>query len=59
VFDHYRKRFFMAFQTREQHPHLLIAVSKSEDPSNGRWTYSDDVVAADVNGALALTPRIF
>jgi hypothetical protein len=50
VFDHYRKRFFMAFQTREEHPHLLIAVSKSEDPNDGWWTYSDDVLAADVNG---------
>jgi hypothetical protein len=50
VFDHYRKRFFMAFQTREEHPHLLIAISKSEDPNDGWWTYSDDVLAADVNG---------
>jgi hypothetical protein len=50
VFDQYRKRFFMAFQTREEHTRLLIAVSKSEDPRDGWWTYADKVESADVNG---------
>jgi hypothetical protein len=50
VFDRNRKRFFMAFQTREEHPRLLIAVSKSEDPRDGWWTYADNVEEADVNG---------
>jgi len=48
VFDQIRKRFFMAFQSEEEHPHLLIAVSKSEDPSDGWWTYFDDVLEAGV-----------
>ena len=50
VFDHYRKRFFMAFQTREEHARLLIAVSKSEDPRDGWWTYADKVEDAAANG---------
>jgi hypothetical protein len=50
VFDHYRKRFFMVFQSREEHPRLLIAVSKTEDPGGGWWTYADNVETADVNG---------
>jgi len=50
VFDQYRKRFFMAFQTREEHPRLLIAVSKSEDPRDGWWIYADNVETADANG---------
>lgn len=42
VFDPYRRRFFMAFQTRLSGPlRLLIAVSKSEDPQDGWWTYED------------------
>jgi CARDB len=50
VFDQYRKRFFMAFQSREEHPRLLIAVSKSEDPRDGWWIYADNVETADANG---------
>jgi len=43
VFDQYRKRFFLVFQTREATARLLIAVSKSEDPRDGWWTYADVV----------------
>ena len=50
VFERYVKRFFMAFQTREEHPRLLIAVSKSEDPRDGWWTYADKVEDAAANG---------
>ena len=50
VFDRQRKRLFMAFQSREEHPRLLIAVSKSEDPRDGWWTYADNMETADVNG---------
>ncbi len=41
VFDQLRKRFLVAFQTREEHPHLLIAASKSEDPRDGWFVYED------------------
>ena len=50
VFERYVKRFFMVFQTRESTPRLLIAVSKSEDPRDGWWTYADNVQTADLNG---------
>ncbi|MCI0387310.1 MAG: hypothetical protein MOB07_00855 [Acidobacteria bacterium] len=50
VFDRYYKRFFMVFQTREPHPRLFIAASKSEDPRDGWWTYADDVEDTEVNG---------
>lgn len=51
VFDPYRKRFFMAFQSRLSGPlRLLIAVSKSENPQDGWWTYGDPVETAEVNG---------
>jgi hypothetical protein len=44
VFDQtYWKRFFMVFQSREATARLLIAVSKSEDPRDGWWTYADTV----------------
>jgi hypothetical protein len=43
VFDQYRRRFFMDFQTREPTARLVIAVSKSEDPRDGWWTYADVV----------------
>jgi hypothetical protein len=43
VFDHVRSRFFMDFQTREPTGRLMIAVSKSEDPRDGWWTYADVV----------------
>ncbi|MCI0350917.1 MAG: hypothetical protein L0Z53_15940 [Acidobacteriales bacterium] len=43
VFDHYRKRFFLVFQSREAIARLLIAVSKSEDPRDGWWIYADTV----------------
>jgi hypothetical protein len=46
VFDHYRKRFFMDFETREPIARLMIAVSKSEDPRDGWWTYADVVGTA-------------
>jgi hypothetical protein len=41
VFDQYRNRFFMDFQTREPLGRLMIAVSKSQDPRDGWWTYAD------------------
>src|SRR5262245_3665458 len=43
VFDQYRMRFFMDFQTRENPGRIMIAVSKSEDPRDGWWTYADTV----------------
>jgi hypothetical protein len=43
LFDHYRNRFFMDFQTREPLGRLMIAVSKSQNPSDGWWTYADVV----------------
>jgi len=43
VFDINRKRFFMVFQSREATGRLLIAVSKSEDPSDGWFAYADVV----------------
>jgi hypothetical protein len=43
VFDSYRKRFFLVFQSREAIARLLIAFSKSEDPRDGWWTYADTV----------------
>ncbi len=46
VFDQFRRRFFMDFQTRESKGRLMIAVSKSEDPRDGWWTYAD-LVATD------------
>jgi CARDB len=50
VFGSSYKRFFMVFQQREgahTTPHLLIAVSKSEDPRDGWWTYIDQVGGDD------------
>jgi hypothetical protein len=41
LFDQYRNRFFMDFQTREPLGRLVIAVSKTEDPRDGWWTYAD------------------
>ncbi len=49
VFDKYRKRFFMDFQSRENPGRLLIAVSKSEDPRDGWWTYADNIANANAN----------
>jgi CARDB len=43
VFDQVRNRFFMDFQSREPTVRLMIAVSKSEDPRDGWWTYADVV----------------
>jgi hypothetical protein len=43
LFDQYRNRFFMDFQTREPLGRLVIAVSKTEDPRDGWWTYADVV----------------
>jgi hypothetical protein len=43
VFDINRKRFFMVFQTREKLARLLIAVSKSEDPTDGFFVYADAI----------------
>ena len=46
VFGSAYKRFFMVFQNREDRykpARLLIAVSKSEDPRDGWWTYIDYV----------------
>ncbi len=41
VFSQFHKRFFLVFQSREATARLLIAVSKSEDPRDGWWTYAD------------------
>jgi hypothetical protein len=43
VYDQIRHRFFMDFQTREPIARLMIAVSKSDDPRDGWWTYADVV----------------
>jgi hypothetical protein len=46
VFGSTYKRFFMVFQNRKaayNPARLLIAVSKSEDPRDGWWTYVDEV----------------
>jgi hypothetical protein len=43
VYDQIRHRFFMDFQTREPKARLMIAVSKSDDPRDGWWTYADVV----------------
>ena len=46
VFGSSYKRFFMVFQNREDRylpARLLIAVSRSEDPRDGWWTYIDEV----------------
>jgi hypothetical protein len=46
VFGSTYKRFFMVFQNRQaayKPARLLIAVSKSEDPRDGWWTYVDEV----------------
>jgi hypothetical protein len=50
VFGSAHKRFFMVFQNRvgpQTIPKLLIAVSKSEDPRDGWWTYIDQVGDSD------------
>lgn len=53
VFDQHRKRFFMTFQGRQLPPILFIAVSKSENPADGWYTYGDDVLIHDpVNGDI-------
>lgn len=49
IFDPMRRRFFMVFQTRETQGRLMIAVSKSEDPRDGWWTYGDLVANAQAN----------
>jgi hypothetical protein len=49
VFDQSHRRFFMSFQSRESQGRLLIAVSKSEDPRDGWWTYADLVANAQAN----------
>ena len=46
VFGSTYQRFFMVFQNRisqNKPARLLIAVSKSEDPRDGWWTYIDEV----------------
>jgi hypothetical protein len=53
VFDQHRQRFFMVFQGRQLPPILYIAVSKTENPSDGWWTYADNVLLADpTNGDI-------
>ena len=50
VFGSSSKRFFMVFQNRvgpHTSPNLLIAVSKSQDPRDGWWTYIDEVGGND------------
>lgn len=46
VFSQVHRRFFLVFQSREAVARLLIAVSKSEDPRDGWWTYADVVGSA-------------
>ena len=48
VFDPKRKRFLVAFQTRTQHPQLLIAASRSEDPRDGWFTFADNVEGSNL-----------
>ncbi len=43
LYDPYRDRFFMVFQSRESPARLMIAVSRSEDPRDGWFTYGDVV----------------
>jgi archaellum component FlaF (FlaF/FlaG flagellin family) len=43
VFSQQYQRFVMVFQSREVTPRVLIAVSKSNDPRDGWWTYADVV----------------
>jgi hypothetical protein len=49
LFDAIHERFFMVFQTRESKGRLMIAVSKTQDPRDGWWTYADSVAQADAN----------
>ena len=51
VFDQVHRRFFLVFQSRELPARLLIAVSKSEDPSDGWFTYADDLSTLGTNGS--------
>ena len=41
IFDQHTKRFYMFFQERGQTPRLLIAASRSEDPSDGWYAFAD------------------
>jgi len=43
VFEPFLKRFFLVVQSRESPARLLIACSKTEDPSDGWHTYADVV----------------
>jgi hypothetical protein len=43
LFDPITLRFYVVFQTREDAARLLIAVSKSEDPNDGWWTYAEPI----------------
>jgi hypothetical protein len=43
LFDPITLRFYAVFQTREDAARLLIAVSKSEDPNDGWWTYAEPI----------------
>jgi hypothetical protein len=43
LFDPIALRFYAVFQTREDAARLLIAVSKSEDPNDGWWTYAEPI----------------
>ncbi|HLJ99169.1 MAG TPA: CARDB domain-containing protein [Streptosporangiaceae bacterium] len=41
IFDQHTKRFYMFFQERGQTPRLLIAASRSEDPTDGWYAFAD------------------
>ena len=46
IFSRFWKRFFLVVQAREATARQLIAVSKSENPEDGWWTYADVVGTA-------------
>lgn len=49
VYDRTRSRFFMVFQSRETRARHLIAVSLTDNPSDGWRTYADDIATADAD----------
>lgn len=53
IFDQHTDRFYMFFQERGQTARLLIAASRSEDPSDGWYAWADDETQYNApNGTL-------
>ncbi|HET7012784.1 MAG TPA: hypothetical protein VFI65_02665 [Streptosporangiaceae bacterium] len=53
LFDTHTNRFYMFFQERGTTPRLLIAVSRSEDPADGWYTWADVTTQLNTpNGTL-------